>query len=77
MLHDTTIDSLTATYGAVDVEQCRFNLRRSAELLTLCCTLQEAYLHTRFPQLSADDIRRRVWSNIIAAKEQAWIQAQH
>ena len=63
--------------GIIDPNTCRRNLRRSAELLTLCCTLQEAYLHTRFPQLSADDIRRRVCENIIAAKEQAWTQAQH
>lgn len=63
--------------GIIDPITCRRNPRRSTELLTLCCTLQEAYLHTRFPQLSADDIRRRVCENIIAAKEQAWTQAQH
>jgi len=62
--------------SAIDPVACRRNLRRSAELLTLCCTLQEAYLHTRFPHLSADELRRRVCENIVAAKEQAWTQAQ-
>lgn len=57
-------------------DRCRRNLRRSAELLTLCCTLQEAYLRTRLPDATATDLHRRVWSNIIAAKEQAWSLAQ-
>gem|GEM_PF-2006417 len=63
-------------YPTIDPNTCRRNLLRSAELLTLCCTLQEAYLHTRFPHLSADELRRRVRENIVAAKERAWIKAQ-
>jgi hypothetical protein len=38
--------------------------------------LQEAYLRTRFPDATAADLRRRVWQNIIAAKEQAWTPAR-
>jgi hypothetical protein len=60
----------------IDPDRCRRNLWRSAELLTLCCTLQEAYLRTRFPDATAADLRRRVWQNIIAAKEQAWTPAR-
>jgi len=47
-------------------------LYRSAELFRACCVLKEAYLRAQHPRMSARAIRRRVFEDILAAKEAAW-----
>ena len=61
----------------IDADRCRRNLYRSAELFRACCVLREAWLRAQHPRMSARAIRRRVFEDILAAKEAAWNRPQN
>ncbi len=52
------------------------NLNKTFEIIDLCFHLKEAYFSQKFPGLSAGEIRKLIYKDILARKEKLWKSEQ-